>query len=617
MEAEYGRFFLGSMQLTPLQDPFVKEQAQSTSAETASLLHRDALTSGVVPDLHFGWQEMSSSIEDSQLRTPSRASVPRSTTPIGGIGAANRCPPKLEAASQDASCSELSKSASSTAPSLAATTASIIAERWAAKPRCSPQLRTEPMMQAAIGSADRPLEQKSRYWPTPQRPPEENHDGLDNPEQLIDSARLRGQASAAAVVSLRPENLPSKPLGGRGDVPLSKGDITGMTPCGSLDGSFEHLSGEPAPWPIRGGFRPQTPVQDRHGKAKNGSSYGVPLVVSPTAELIPDEGVRINPLNAPPSVPEWRWCVSDLLTPPMAPRGRHPEDPHADLVGAVADALLKNQDGSTAYGGSFRLPFGRSQQVQLCGSFEAAGDCSQLVVGSDWECFSRDIPSEKCEVLAPNGVELPPLTPAVIPHTPVMNYRDTMQAAISTIGALTPGMTTPEVRSPRQEGTLSTSMASPAEHAAANALAPSRSTSHDPPSEEIAEALISSSKEAPVRLSLDGDPSLSQGHMCSASPPAAISRLNASGGFSDGSSPRPESVATSDSALPMEFSDIDEPPTMTVASGNERASFNDTHEIPMQLPKMGKRKCVTHCFTSDGKKELPLGLRAMVTLDMS
>jgi len=67
----------------------------------------------------------------------------------------------------------------------------------------------------------------------------------------------------------------------------------------------------------------------------------------------------------------------------------------------------------------------------------------------------------------------------------------------------------------------------------------------------------------------------------------------------------------------MEFSDIDEPPTMTVASGNERASFNDTHEIPMQLPKMGKRKCVTHCFTSDGKKELPLGLRAMVTLDMS
>jgi hypothetical protein len=54
---------------------------------------------------------------------------------------------------------------------------------------------------------------------------------------------------------------------------------------------------------------------------------------------------------------------------------------------------------------------------------------------------------------------------------------------------------------------------------------------------------------------------------------------------------------------------------MAVASGNERASFTDTNEIPMALPKMGKRRCVTQCFTSDGRRELSLGLRAMVTLD--
>lgn len=80
-------------------------------------------------------------------------------------------------------------------------------------------------------------------------------------------------------------------------------------------------------------------------------------------------------------------------------------------------------------------------------------------------------------------------------------------------------------------------------------------------------------------------------------------------------SPSISSRASTDSVMPLEFSDIDEPPTMAVASGNERASFTDTNEIPMALPKMGKRRCVTQCFTSDGRRELSLGLRAMVTLD--
>lgn len=78
---------------------------------------------------------------------------------------------------------------------------------------------------------------------------------------------------------------------------------------------------------------------------------------------------------------------------------------------------------------------------------------------------------------------------------------------------------------------------------------------------------------------------------------------------------KPSREHSTDSTLAFEFSDIDEPPTMAVASGAERASFSDTHEIPMQLPRMGKRKCITQCFASDGRRELSLGLRGMVTLE--
>merc|ERR1719498_661296 len=81
----------------------------------------------------------------------------------------------------------------------------------------------------------------------------------------------------------------------------------------------------------------------------------------------------------------------------------------------------------------------------------------------------------------------------------------------------------------------------------------------------------------------------------------------------------PESVAGSHSDLsdmPGEFSDIDEPPTRSLVSGDERTSFTDTNEIAMPMPKTGKRTCVTHHLASDGKRELALGLRAMVTLDL-
>lgn len=65
-----------------------------------------------------------------------------------------------------------------------------------------------------------------------------------------------------------------------------------------------------------------------------------------------------------------------------------------------------------------------------------------------------------------------------------------------------------------------------------------------------------------------------------------------------------------------DFGDTDEPPSMLIASGNERAWFNDTEEVPMSLPRMAKRRCVTQLILDEGPRDVPLGLRAMVALDI-
>lgn len=76
-------------------------------------------------------------------------------------------------------------------------------------------------------------------------------------------------------------------------------------------------------------------------------------------------------------------------------------------------------------------------------------------------------------------------------------------------------------------------------------------------------------------------------------------------------SPSTRSASSADSSLPMEFSDVDEPPTQAIASAREPASFSDTHEIPIDIPKMGARTCVTQYRYTDSRRELSLGLRGM------
>lgn len=266
-----------------------------------------------------------------------------------------------------------------------------------------------------------------------------------------------------------------------------------------------------------------------------------------------------------------------------------------DLVAAVAESLLRDDAGGSAsgeYGGRFRLPFGRtSGQAQLCGAFNSADDCrQQIVIGPMCECLPH--PVNELQPLSPHL--LTPgfmMTPAAMPNTPIMTSRELV------VSPREAGHTF-QVETPAQSDRSLSSHRSSASSEGKSTLSGARGAS---------QADFSLTLESPSRQLAAGTEAatadvLAAAVPCLSSASHADSRTSSQSDFSD---------------LPMEFSDIDEPPTRTVASGNERASFTDTHEIPMQLPKMGKSKCVTHCVAGDGKRELALGLRAMVTLDMS
>lgn len=64
------------------------------------------------------------------------------------------------------------------------------------------------------------------------------------------------------------------------------------------------------------------------------------------------------------------------------------------------------------------------------------------------------------------------------------------------------------------------------------------------------------------------------------------------------------------------FGDTDEAPRVAIASGNVKASFNDTDEVAMALPQMGKRLCVTARDPNEGRREVSIGLRGMRLLEV-